>query len=206
MRESQSAPTVHVVDDEPDVRDSLSMLMRSVGYETKVYESGRDFLERLRPGSPGCVLIDVRMPGMSGLEVQEHMVADGAELPAIIMTGHGDVPMAVRAMKAGAFDFIEKPFNDQLILDRVGEAVERSLRGVDTRAERVLAATHFAALTAREREVMAGIVSGRLNKVIADELGLSVRTIEIHRAHIMEKMQARSVSALVRMAILLEGS
>jgi len=204
MIESSTAPVIHIVDDEPDVRDSLSMLARSVGYRAETYSSGSDFLGRFRPGTPGCLLLDVRMPGVSGLELQERLSGDGAGLPIIIMTGHGDIQMAVRAMKGGAFDFIEKPFNDQVLLDRVAEAIEFAARTVDALAERKGAQARFATLTPREREVMAGIVAGRLNKVIADELDLSVRTIEIHRAHIMEKMQARSLSALVRMAMLLE--
>ena len=204
MTEAACAPVIHIVDDEADVRDSLAMLVRSVGYRAQTYESAKEFLERFRPGTPGCLLLDVRMPGMSGLELQERLADGGTGLAAIVMTGHGDVPMAVRAMKAGAFDFIEKPFNDQLVLDRLAEAASRSRRAVDTLAERRLAASRHACLTPRERDVMAGIVAGKLNKVIADELALSVRTVELHRAHIMEKMRARSVSSLVRMAILLE--
>jgi two-component system response regulator FixJ len=146
------------------------------------------------------------MPGMSGLELQERLSREDPALPAIIMTGHGDVPMAVRAMKAGAFDFIEKPFNDQVLLDRLAEAIAQAQRSGDTAAGRRLAAARYAQLTPREREVMAGIVAGRLNKLIADDLALSVRTVEIHRAHIMEKMQASSLSALVRMAMLLENA
>jgi len=199
-----AAAIIHIIDDEPDIRDSLSMLVRSVGYAAQTYVSCADFLQRYRAGAPGCLLLDVRMPGMSGLELQERLATDGAALPTIIMTGHGDVPMAVRAMKAGAFDFLEKPFNDQLVLERIGQAIDGAQRQFDTAAERVRAAEKHALLTPREREVMAGIVAGQLNKTIADRLGLSVRTIELHRAHVMDKMQAPALSALVRMAILLE--
>lgn len=201
----QGKPVIHIVDDEPDVRDALGMLMRSVGYQTQAYASGDDFLQRYRPGVPGCLLLDVRMPGISGLELQERLSRDGVALPAIIMTGHGDVPMAVRAMKAGAFDFIEKPCNDQVLLDRVAEAIAHGRRSQDAQAERKQTLARYEQLTPREREVMTRIVAGRLNKLIADDLGLSVRTVEIHRAHIMEKMEARSLSALVRMALLIEN-
>ena len=205
MPDAEIKPVIHVVEDEPDVRDALAMLVRSVGYRAQTYPNADEFLARYRPEHAGCLLADVRMPGMSGLELQERLSREDPALPAIIMTGHGDVPMAVRAMKAGAFDFIEKPFNDQVLLDRLAEAIAQARRSGDTAAGRRLAAARCAQLTPREREVMAGIVAGRLNKLIADDLGLSVRTVEIHRAHIMEKMQASSLSALVRMAMLLEN-
>ncbi len=206
MPDAENKPVIHIVDDEPDVRDALAMLVRSVGYRAQTYSNADEFLARYRPGHAGCLLADVRMPGMSGLELQERLSREDPALPAIIMTGHGDVPMAVRAMKAGAFDFIEKPFNDQVLLDRLAEAIAQAQRSGDTAAGRRLAAARYAQLTPREREVMAGIVAGRLNKLIADDLGLSVRTVEIHRAHIMEKMQASSLSALGRMALLLENA
>jgi len=206
MPDAEIKPVIHVVEDEPDVRDALAMLVRSVGYRAQTYPNADEFLARYRPEHAGCLLADVRMPGMSGLELQERLSREDPALPAIIMTGHGDVPMAVRAMKAGAFDFIEKPFNDQVLLDRLAEAIAQARRSGDTAAGRRLAAARYAQLTPREREVMAGIVAGRLNKLIADDLGLSVRTVEIHRAHIMEKMQASSLSALVRMAMLLENA
>jgi FixJ family two-component response regulator len=206
MPDAEIKPVIHVVEDEPDVRDALAMLVRSVGYRAQTYPNADEFLARYRPEHAGCLLADVRMPGMSGLELQERLSREDPALPAIIMTGHGDVPMAVRAMKAGAFDFIEKPFNDQVLLDRLAEAIAQARRSGDTAAGRRLAAARYAQLTPREREVMTGIVAGRLNKLIADDLGLSVRTVEIHRAHIMEKMQASSLSALVRMAMLLENA
>lgn len=151
------------------------------------------------------MLVDVRMPGMSGLELLERMLRREVVLPVILMTGHGDVPMAVRALKAGAFDFIEKPFNDQMLLDRLAEAIEHGEASRDLEGERRRAVAAYALLTPREREVMAAIVAGRLNKLIADDLDVSVRTVEIHRAHITEKMGAKSLAALVRMGLLLEG-
>ncbi len=138
--------TVHIVDDEPDVRDALGMLVRSVGLGAVTYPSAPDFLERYRASGPGCLVLDVRMPGMSGLELQERMARDRIALPVIIMTGHGDIAMAVRAMKAGALDFIEKPFNDQLLLDRIQEAIDRSARAQDKEAERVRIARLYAEL------------------------------------------------------------
>lgn len=204
MRAERPSHAIHIVDDEPDMRDSLSMLVRSVGYLAQTYASADEFLERFVAGPPGCLVVDVRMPGIGGLEFLDRWMRSGAGLPVIIMTGHGDVPMAVRAMKCGAFDFIEKPFNDQTLLDQLARAVQTTERSVDRAADRTRAETRYALLSAREREIMTGIVEGRLNKTIASQLGISVRTVEIHRAHVMEKMQARNLSALVRMAILVE--
>ncbi len=204
MRADRLPPEIHIVDDEPWVRDALSLLVRSVGYSARTYSSADEFVDRFAARAPGCVLMDVRMPGTSGLEFLARWTRQGAGLPVIIMTGHGDVPMAVRAMKGGAFDFIEKPFNDQALLDRLADATAHTGRSVDRVAERTRAVARHALLSPREREVMAGIVEGRLNKTIASELGISVRTVEIHRAHLMDKMHARNLSALVRMAVLIE--
>ncbi|MFN3984968.1 MAG: response regulator FixJ [Rhodocyclaceae bacterium] len=195
---------IHIVDDEPDVRDALSLLMRSVGLAARSYASADEFLSRCVSAGPGCMLVDVRMPGMSGLELLERMSQRDVVLPVIVMTGHGDVPMAVRALKAGAFDFIEKPFNDEVLLERIAAAIEHGRQHGDVEAERRRAVARYAQLTPREREVMAGVVAGRLNKLIADDLDVSVRTVEIHRAHILEKMEARSLAELVRMGLLLE--
>jgi FixJ family two-component response regulator len=204
MRADRVPPEVHIVDDEPWVRDALSLLVRSVGYSARMYSSADEFLDRFAAGASGCVLMDVRMPGISGLEFLARWTRQGAGLPVIIMTGHGDVPMAVRAMKHGPFDCIEKPFNDQALLDRLADATAHTGRTIDRVAERTRAVARHAQLSPREREIMAGIVEGRLNKTIASELGISVRTVEIHRAHLMDKMHARNLSALVRMAVLIE--
>jgi len=194
---------VHVIDDEADVRDALAMLLRSVGLRSALYASAQTFLAEYKAGAPGCLLLDVRLPGMSGLELQERLAQAGCVLPVIVMTGHGDIQMAVRAMRAGAIDFVEKPFHDQTLLDRIHEGIQRSLQQQDDAGERAELQRRYASLTEREREVMARVVDGRPNKLIADELALSTRTVESHRAHIIEKMQAQSLSHLVRMAVAL---
>ena len=195
-------PTVFVVDDEPAIRDSLAMLLRSVGLASRAFASAPAFLEGFDPGAQGCVVADVRMPGMSGLELQEALRARQATLPVIIITGHGDIAMAVRAMKAGAADFIEKPFNEQVLLDAVHRALAQGRADAPPQgANRPEIETRVASLTPREREVMLLIAEGRPNKVVATRLGLSTRTVEVHRAKVMEKMNARSLAELVRMAI-----
>jgi two-component system response regulator FixJ len=191
---------VHVIDDEADVRDAVALLLKSVGLRSALYASAPEFLAAPMRG-PGCVVVDVRLPGMSGLELLERLAREGQALPVIGMTGHGDIPMAVRAMRAGALDFIEKPFHDQALLDRIHEAIERSSRLQDDVGERDRLLRRHALLTHREKEVMSQVVDGRPNKLIADALGLSIRTVETHRAHIMDKMQAKSLSHLVRMAL-----
>ncbi len=195
-----SEPMVHVVDDESAIRDSLAMLLRSVGMKSRAYAGAQEFLEVWRPASQECLVCDVRMPGMSGLELQEALKARNAHLPVVLITGHGDVAMAVRAMKAGASDFIEKPFNDQVLLDAVNRALARARDGQG--AGRAVTEARIEELTPREREVMLLVAEGRPNKVVATRLGLSTRTVEVHRAKVMEKMQARSLAELVRMAIL----
>ena len=199
-------PFVYVVDDEPAIRESLAMLLRSVGLESRVYPDAHSFLDRLQPDARACLIADVRMPGMSGLDLQEALRSRGSTLPMIIITGHGDVAMAVRAMKAGAADFIEKPFNDQTLLD----AVNRAFAQLPEPGSRVVAASgreaaevavRVEALTPREREVMLLVADGKPNKVVATRLGLSTRTVEVHRARVMEKMEARSLADLVRMVI-----
>jgi FixJ family two-component response regulator len=196
-------PMVHVIDDEDDVRQALALLLRSVGLASRLYASAQEFLAEYRPGAPGCLVIDVRLPGMSGLELQERLTQQGVALPVILMTGHGDIPMAVRAMRAGALDFVEKPFHDQLLLDRIHEGIRRSQALQDDAGERATLERRYASLTEREKEVMAQVVDGQPSKLIADRLGLSTRTVETHRAHVMEKMQAASLSHLVRMAVAL---
>jgi FixJ family two-component response regulator len=202
MSEKTPDALIHVVDDEPAIRDSLAMLLRSVGLATRTYASAQAFLDGFQPAGNACVLADVRMPGMSGLELQEALRARQMKVPVIILTGHGDISMAVRAMKAGAADFIEKPYNDQVLIDAVHRALAAS-RGIDTRpaADREAVEARVGTLSPREREVMQLVIEGKPNKVIATRLGLSTRTVEVHRAKVMEKMQAASLAELVRMAL-----
>ncbi len=192
-------PVVIIVDDDEAVRDSLSFLLDVAGYRTRAFASGTALLEALPPlaaADAGCLLLDVRMPEIDGVTTLERLRAAGFQLPAIIMTGHADVPLAVRAMKAGARDFIEKPFSDGAILAAVAQALE-----AEARAPGHAALARVATLTPREREVLAGLVAGLPNKSIAYDLGISPRTVEIHRAHVMEKLEARSLSELVRLAL-----
>jgi two-component system response regulator FixJ len=194
-------PTVYIVDDEPAIRHSLELLLRSVGLAAEAFASGTAFLDAYSPALDGCLIADVRMPGMSGLELQEALAARGATLPVIIITGHGDISMAVRAMKAGATDFIEKPFNEQALLDAVHRALARRKQADPAGTGRAEIEARVTALTPREKEVLLLVAEGRPNKVVATRLGLSTRTVEVHRAKVMEKMQARSLADLVRMAI-----
>ena len=194
----RNEPLIYVVDDDAAVRDSLTLLLRAVGLTGQAFSSAAEFLQNYDPEQHGCLVADIRMPGMSGLDLQDELNRLGAHIPLIFITGHGDVPMAVDAMKSGALDFIEKPFRDQELLDRVNQAVswdkERRTRNLETLAIR----ERLAALTPRETEVMERVVQGQANKVIAMDLGVSQRTVEIHRARVMEKMEVRSVAKLVR--------
>lgn len=198
--------TVFIVDDDVAVRQSLSLLIRSMSLAVEAFESAQDFLERGDCTRPGCLVLDIRMPGMSGLELQDELVRRGFLLPVIFITGHGDVAMAVRAMKHGAVDFIEKPFSDQLLLERINQALDLDRQRREQQAERAELARHMETLSPREREVMGRIVSGQANKVIAIELGLSERTVEIHRAKVMSKTGARSLAELVSMVHRLEAT
>lgn len=193
--------TVFVVDDDAAVRDSLSWLIKSVGLKVETFGSAQEFLAAVDKKKAGCVVLDVRMPGMSGLELQEKLAADKILLPVIIITGHGDVPMAVRAVKSGAFDFIEKPFNDQVLLDRIQQALKRDVETRKVEGHKSEVSTKLALLTPREREVLDLVVAGNPNKVIAAQLGISCRTVEIHRGRVMEKMEANSLSELVRLGL-----
>ena len=198
-------PTVYVVDDDKAVRDSLRWPIESVGLPVETFESAKDFLAACEAREVrGCLVVDVRLPGVSGLDLQDRLRELGLYLPTIVITGHGDVPVAVRAMKAGALDFIEKPFSDQTLLDRIREAMDRDEQLHALALQRDALVDRFERLTAREREVMELVVTGQLNKQIAATLGLSHKTIEVHRAHVMEKMQADSLADLVRMAVVLE--
>lgn len=193
--------TVFIVDDDEAVRDSLQVLLESAGYRTEAYESGAAFLEACDDGKKGCVLLDVRMPKISGLEVQESLQADRPDLAVVIMTGHGDIPMAVRAMKSGAVDFVEKPFQEDSLFECVEIALSAAERAEREGAINAETMRKLERLTPRERDVLEKLVIGQPNKVIAYEFNCSPRTVEIHRARIMEKMEARSLPHLVRMAL-----
>ncbi len=191
-------PIIFVVDDDEAVRLSTEMLIRSMGLHVESFESAAEFLEDFDPQQPGCVILDIRMPGMSGLELQEHLNEIQATIPVIFVTGHGDVPMAVKAMKAGAIDFIQKPFRDQELIDRVHAALDQDSDERQESGARATTQKGVDLLTTRELEVMGLVVDGRANKEIAFDLGLSPRTVEIHRARVMSKMSAESLPDLVR--------
>ena len=194
-------PTVFVIDDDDAVRSSLKLLLKSVNMPVSVYASAQEFLPHYVPEQPGCLVVDVRMPGMSGLELQQQLNVRGAIIPVIFITGHGDIAMSVEAMQHGAFDFLTKPFRDQDLLDRVQLAINK-----DAANRRELGKVEhvrhcLASLTPREREVLTLVTAGKPNKVMAADLGVSQRTVEIHRARVMEKMQAKSLAHLVRMTL-----
>ncbi len=195
------APTVFVVDDDSAIRGSLRLLLKSVGLSVRTFDSGQAFLDDYGDDLAGCLLLDVRMPGISGSALQQELNLRGCLLPVIFVTGHGDVSMAVEAMQHGAFDFIQKPFHDQDLLDRVHRALERNERTRTQLSEQQVIRERFDSLTPREHEVLDQLIRGASNKVMAYELSISQRTIEIHRARIMEKMQAESLAHLVRMTV-----
>lgn len=201
--EKDLAPAIYVVDDDDGMRRALDTLLSTVGYKTAVFSRPSEFLAAFKPDVPGCLVLDIRMPDMSGLELQQHLNRMGSMLPVIFITGHGDVPMAVQAMKEGAFEFIQKPFRDQDLLDRINHALKQDAenRGIVARRAEVL--HRLESLTPRERQVMGMVVDGAANKVIAIDLTLSERTVEIHRAKVMEKMGARSVAHLVKLHLTL---
>jgi FixJ family two-component response regulator len=192
--------TVFVVDDDAAMRDSLKDLIRSVGLRVELFTSAQDFLRSERPDVPGCLVLDVRMPGLSGLDLQRRLTEAGVSMPIIFISGHGDVPMTVRALKAGALEFLTKPFRDQDLLDAIQQALDRDCQTRDERAATEAVHRRFASLTPREREVMAKVVAGLLNKEIAAELRTSETTVKTHRRQVMEKMGANSLPELVRMA------
>src|SRR3954468_15886105 len=193
--------TVFVVDDDAGARDSLCALLESAGIAAEAFESARAFLQAHRPEQAGCLIADIRMPDMDGLELQEELNRRHAGLPVIVVTGHADVPLAVRAMKAGAVDLIEKPYDDALLLASVRRALAQAHGAREQSAATEAAKSRIANLSARERQVLGLLVAGQPNKIIAYELDISPRTVEIHRAHVMEKMEAKSLSDLVRAAI-----
>ena len=201
----QRSPIVFIVDDDEAVRNSLRLLVKSVGLTATAQSSAQEFLATYDPQQPGCLVLDVRMPGMSGLELQQQLNMRGAVIPVIFITGHGDIPMAVDAMQHGAFDFLQKPFRDQDLIDRIQRALEKDRTNRAELGERSRIRERRDSLTPREREVLALVTSGKANKVMAADLGLSQRTVEIHRARVMEKMGASSLAQLVRMVMDLEG-
>ena len=200
-----NAATVYVVDDDDGMRRALSLLLNTVGYKAAAFASPKEFLDAFKPDTAGCLVLDIRMPGMSGLELQQHLNRMGSMLPVIFITGHGDVPMAVQAMKEGAFEFVQKPFRDQDLLDRINHALEQDKESRSSLARRADVLQRIESLTPREKQVMALVVDGAANKVIAIDLGLSERTVEIHRAKVMEKMGARSVAHLVKLQMSLSS-
>jgi two-component system response regulator FixJ len=197
----ERTPVVFIVDDDAAVRSSLRLLIKSVGLVPTVLESAHEFLDKYDPAQPGCLVLDVRMPQMSGLELQEQLNQQGAIIPVIFITGHGDVSMAVEAMQAGAFDFLQKPFRDQDLIDRIQRALEKDRSNRTVLAGHDLLRQRLESLTPREREVLEMVTSGKPNKIMAADMGVSQRTVEIHRARVMEKMGAASVAHLVRMVM-----
>ena len=200
-----STATIYIVDDDEAVRSALRLLLKSAGYVTAAYESPLEYLSRYSTQQPGCLVLDVRMPGMSGLDLQQELNRRGAIIPVIFISGHGDIPMAVEAIHAGAFDFLQKPFKDQELLDRVAKALATDAL---LRARQIEAASVqklLATLTPREQEVLDMVVAGKPNKIMAADLNLSQRTVEVHRARVMEKMHVRSLAQLVRMMMVREG-
>ncbi|HZL61763.1 MAG TPA: response regulator transcription factor [Pseudolabrys sp.] len=197
---SEDQPVVFVIDDSPSVRDALDGLIRSVHLNVRSFGSTEEFLLFKRPDAPGCIVLDVRLPGLSGLDFHREMTKSNVDLPVIFITGHGDVPMSVRAIKAGAIEFLPKPFRDQDLLDAIYLGIERDRSRRQASAIVAVLRDNFASLTARERQVMLKVTSGRPNKQIAAELKLSEVTVKVHRRHVMRKMKAKSLADLVRMA------
>ena len=197
-------PTVLVVDDDPEVRDALSSLFRSVGLDSRLFASTAEFLQHKLPEAPCCIVLDIRLPGVGGLDFQAQLARANIHVPIVMITGHGDIPMSVRAMKAGAVDFLTKPFRHQDMLDAVAQAIERDRKRRDSEKSLAELRGLFESLTTREREIMTLVTAGLMNKQVAAELGLSEITVKIHRGHIMRKMGVRSLADLVRAAEALE--
>jgi FixJ family two-component response regulator len=197
---SAAVPTVFIIDDDRGMRQSMQDLVESVGLRAESFATGEEFLRRKRTNDPSCLVLDVRLPQMSGLDFQRQLAETGVQIPIIFVTAHGDVPMSVRALKSGAVEFLTKPFRDQDLLDAIQQALQRDRAARERQVEIHDLQERFQALTAREREVMTLVVSGMLNKQIASEIGASEATVKIHRGHVMQKMQAGSIVDLVRMA------
>jgi two-component system response regulator FixJ len=195
---------VHVVDDDAAMRDSLAFLLEEAGLEARIYESPTALLDAAQRLEPGCILTDVRMPEMSGIDLIRRLRSEGISLPVIVMTGHADVPLAIEAMRLGVSDFIEKPFDDDLLVSAIDAALKAGVARTQREHDRAAFLERMAALSPREVDVLQGLVAGKPNKVIAFDLGISARTVEVHRAHVMMKMNARSLSDLVRMSLIVE--
>jgi RNA polymerase sigma factor (sigma-70 family) len=203
---TERQPIVFIVDDDASVREALKSLIRSVGLDVELFGSATEFLETQRPDAPSCLVLDVRLPGISGLDLQHRLADANVHIPVIIITGHGDIPMSVRAMKAGAIEFLTKPFRDQDLLDAIQVALERNRTRRQREAEIAVLRERFESLSPRERDVVTKVVSGMLNKQIADEIGIAENTVKVHRSRAMEKMQAQSLADLVKMVERLDGS